>query len=155
MLVGAGGDHPDAALTVTFPGGRPVRLRGRHDLWLIVSHGYRIVEATAGADRWRVTSAAYAYELVDERERTLLAYHWHPFGASYVKTPHLHIGSAVTTGQFMKRHLPTGRVALEEVIRFVIRELDVEPLESSWEEILTETEAEFLARRTWPAAGSV
>jgi hypothetical protein len=41
---------------------------------------------------------------------------------------------------FHKRHIPTGHVTLPMVVRLLIEELGVAPLNSGWERILTEAD---------------
>jgi hypothetical protein len=46
-------------------------------------------------------------------------------------------------------HIPTGRVAFEEVVRLLITELRVEPNRDDWREILRDSEDRFREYRTW------
>jgi hypothetical protein len=48
-----------------------------------------------------------------------------------------------------KLHLPTGRVAFEEVIVCLLNELDVLPARDDWEQVLNETFLRFRTYRTW------
>jgi hypothetical protein len=68
---------------------------------------------------------------------SLSAYHWHPAGRSPIVLPHLHLGGDVARPKFTTVHLPTGRIALEEVLRFAITELDVRPLRGDWATVLS------------------
>lgn len=45
-------------------------------------------------------------------------------------------------------HLPTGRVSIEAVVRFLIQELDGEPRREDWEEVLDDAERPFIEHRT-------
>jgi len=83
-----------------------------------------------------------------------LGYHWHPTGHSDVTYPHLHLyaGAGTLHHNLRKAHLPTARIAMEDVLRFVITQLRVIPLRGDWAVILTETQAAFEQWRLW--AGS-
>lgn len=48
-----------------------------------------------------------------------------------------------------RRHIPSGRVPLEDVIRWLITELEVVPIRENWEEILVETREKFMASQSW------
>ena len=45
--------------------------------------------------------------------------------------------------------MPTGRMTLEEVIRYVIRAMEAEPLCEDWENRLTLAEAPHRLYRSW------
>jgi hypothetical protein len=72
-------------------------------------------------------------------------YHWHPVGASPVRTPHLHVNpraDSISGAVSLERlHLPTGPVSLAAIVRFLITELGVEPNRADWVRILANVEA--------------
>jgi hypothetical protein len=163
---------PHVAVLVNLPEGGPIPLQMRDTgvphLALKFSHTYRVLDdATVGRGPWRVQTAAYHYDLSRQdgtgEPRELFLYHWHPgpqpgsaqTSGTLVTTPHLHVHAshvgrdetpAMNLDDF---HLPTGRVALEEVLRFAIRDCGVRPLRDDWESILEKTEMAFLESRTW------
>jgi hypothetical protein len=108
-------------------------------------------QAARAAERWSVSTRQYSYalEVPGEAGTEILAFHWHPAfveepqGAP-VETPHVHIGSAELRGGYLHRrlHVPTERVALEDVLTFVIRELGVTPLRSDWQEVFQRTRSQ-------------
>jgi len=117
---------------------------------LSVHHAFEVRGTDVGPGNLRVTSAGYYYQIRDQRERELIAFHWHPGRRDQPDFPHLHIG--VTTGTVSivrKHHVPTGRVSLEAIVRFLITELDVRPLRNDWERVLDEGERSFAAQRSW------
>jgi hypothetical protein len=63
--------------------------------------------------------------------------------------PHLHAHGARDTLTLHKLHLPTGRVALEAVVRFLIGDLNVAPRRSDWRTVLDRAEAHFRETRSW------
>jgi hypothetical protein len=48
-----------------------------------------------------------------------------------------------------KLHLPTGRVSIEAVVRFLIEDLDVVPRRRDWSAVLDRHEEAFRRSRTW------
>lgn len=87
------------------------------DLNLSISMNYKIVEATGEHGPFKVKTTAYMYGLEDGDGEEIVLYHWHP-DVPHIQFPHLHIGCSVlpSSSNFHKKHLPTGRVALEQVL---------------------------------------
>jgi hypothetical protein len=48
-------------------------------------------------------------------------------------------------------HVPTGRIALEELLRMAIAEFGARPRRKDWEQVLERTQAGYEDWRTWPA----
>lgn len=96
-------------------------------------------------------TVAYAYRL-DAPAGELIAYHWHPQGRSTVTSPHLHLGAGAELGfgRLQGAHVPTGRIAIEDVLRLSIDELAVRPLRDDWRDILEPAQAGCAAWRRWP-----
>jgi hypothetical protein len=136
----AGGAHlpPARPRAVVLSNGDSVDLRGSASLRLSVAEHFALVEE---ADGWSTSSAAYYYVLGQQGGGELLAFHWHPAGASTVQTPHLHVGVDVRVGArwLPKVHVPTGVVALQDVLALCIEELGVEPLRDDWQVVLDQT----------------
>lgn len=110
---------------------------------------YKIVKAEIPRGPYKVTTTAYQYLLEDEEEKEIVAYQWHP--DSTIKVPHLHIGlSAKIAGKTANKvHLPTGRIALEQVLRLAVEELGAKPLKGEWKSILSQTQKLFEKWRMW------
>jgi len=129
----------DAVLAATLNRGVGVPLGLSNPLRLGVRLHYRVVRDVNGW--WRAQTAAYHFELTDETETEILAYHWHPEGRSPVTWPHLHLGQAI--GQLSRvatrAHLPTGFIALEDLIELAITEFGVAPRRLDWEAVLRRT----------------
>jgi hypothetical protein len=101
---------------------------------------------------WRCSTRGYMYSVYDREDRELIAYHWHPSGASHYKAPHLHVGTPALapTGVFTAgSHLPTGRVSFESFVRLIITDLKVPPQRETWASDLTLTEGVFEVWRSW------
>ncbi len=86
----------------------------------------------------------YAYSLDDADGREILAYHWDPRRSSHVRRPHLHLGAGARLGRedLLGSHLPTGFVAVQDLLLFAIRDLGVRPLRPDWESVLEQAEPE-------------
>jgi hypothetical protein len=136
-----------------------------------VNHHYRVARPT-GAGRWKVRTAAYFYGFDDDQGRELLAFHWHPEAPEAVPYPHLHIGpgvvemgSLVSAGlsaqhnalrpEIQGAHIPTSRIALEQVLALALRHFNVPPLRADWELVFQSALQEFEHSKswhTWPTA---
>jgi hypothetical protein len=90
-----------------------------------VSHSFRVVEVAGDRGPWKVTTTAYLYELRLADGLTLISYHWHPTGASAIIWPHVHLHTLTAPVNLSGGHFPTGRVALESVVRYAIMDLHV------------------------------
>lgn len=133
--------------------GEPVRLRhDRFPLSLRASLHYHVV---VEAGSYKVRTAAYHCSLEDDQEREYLAYHWHPDGPSDARYPHLHIGPAAGVppspdGLINPRvHIPTGRIALEDLLRLTIEQLGATPTRPDWAKVLAQLQASFEQQRSW------
>lgn len=156
ILVVSGGYYPSAEPhAATIGDGGPVRLTGRNPVFLVVRHHYRAIEAPGPRGPWKVSTAGYLYSLKDSEDHDIISYHWHPTGGSGVTYPHLHLGAGARVGhnELANAHIPTGRIALEDVLRLAIRDLGVTPLRNDWAEVLDSTQAAYEEWRTWPGAG--
>jgi hypothetical protein len=124
-------------------------------LQLEVSIEYAVLSEKGISEHNGFTAVVRRYFLgvADLGDRELFAYHWHPDGASDVLTPHLHVSVAPSIilpariGATMddrlamgKLHFPTHRIALPELVRFLITELDVGPRRPDWEAVLDRIE---------------
>lgn len=83
--------------------------------------------------------------------RELFRWDWHPLTTPRRTQPHLHVRAEqpILSTPIERWHIPTGRVAFEEVVRFLILELVTEYNRDDWVEILAESEERFKAFRTW------
>jgi len=108
----------------------------------------------AGGRKKRVRTCEYIYAILDQDRKALYEFHWHPTDragnpAKY-PYPHAHIrGTDTRFDALDRKHIPSGRIAFEEVIRFLIEELGVGPEETNWKAILEETKKKFDAEKSW------
>ena len=132
--------------------GDSVPLAGEHDLALAIAQNYLVVQAEGPRGPWKVQTTSYFYEL-RRGDRELLVFHWHPAGASPQTSPHLHLGAGAEIGfePLHRAHIPTGRIAVEDVLRLAIEAFGARPRRGDWDEILRTTQAGYEEWRTWPA----
>lgn len=169
LTVSPNGYQPsDAPHRLSLGDGTPVLLRaplssGATRVGLSVFQAYRIVRA-GERSVWRIQTVAYQYALDDSDRREILAYHWHPHIENVVY-PHLHInrgavprevGSTrlaptqiVLLPEMAQAHLPTRRIALEDMLRLLIEQFRVEPIRRDWDAVLQRTRESFKVGRTW------
>lgn len=111
-----------------------------------LGHQFRVIQE--GRKEWRVTTAGYAYHILDEVGKELIGWHWHPATSAH---PHLH----VPAGPIDRRvHVPTGRVSIESVLRLLLTDLEVPPAAAhadDFAEVLDECEGPFILHRRWHA----
>jgi hypothetical protein len=102
--------------------------------------------------QWRMSTQQYIYNVAEGSDtRTyLFAWHWHPaLGRSEC---HLHARAELSNGTRLdKKHIPTARISLEEVLRFLISECDVVPAkdETEWRKLLDESQKRHEQYRSW------
>lgn len=109
----------------------------------------------------KVETLSYAHTYSEDADHSpeLVSWHWHP-GTRDVPFPHLHVGKGAAwlahpDLNIAKLHIPTARVAFEEVLLFGLRDLAVQPINSNTtvDACITKIEeslATFMKYRTWP-----
>lgn len=154
-MIGSDGYRPGQEHTLAPSGGDPVRLRGELELDLVSRISYQISHAEGERGPWKVETLAYSHGLETTEAKEIIVYQWHPGRGSRIEYPHLHLGAVMSSnlGGLEKAHIPTGRVALEDLLRFAITELGVEPQRDDWQEVLSETQGKFEDWRTWHGSG--
>jgi hypothetical protein len=153
VLMVAGGYHPSDkphSLTLAPPG--PIQLHRRdhgEDLRFDVAQQYEIVPREGGG--YRVRTLQYSYAVDDfETGKEILAYHWHPGPNEQVKFPHLHVSDGAQIGMkvLQAAHLPTGWIALEDVIKLLIESFHVVHTRDDWAELLEQGRQLFRTHST-------
>jgi hypothetical protein len=131
----------------------PIRLRPRSSgaMFLTANQYYHYVADPRYEGEWKVSTDGYAYVLrTSEAGRPVFQWHWHP--ESGLGACHLHVGAEhPEIDALHKLHLPTGRVSLEEVLRFAIEHFDVERRDD-WDAVLGESQSRHEMFRTWPTS---
>jgi hypothetical protein len=129
---------------------RYVTLQGRYRLEFSLLHAYELRQSSGEPSQWSASSEAYFYQLREREGSEIIAFHWHPGRRNQPSFPHLHVTSQVGTVEIAaKRHVPTGRVSIEAVVRFLIQELHARPLRRDWAQVLDDGERLFNQRRSW------
>ncbi len=144
-------NNPQQRHVLTIHNSPAVLGRDKHFALDLVQH-YRVVEGEGAHGPWKVSTVAYYYTLlIAATAQEVLGYHWHPQGRSDVTYPHLHLyeGAGSLQHNLRKAHLPTGRIAVEDMLRLAIIHFRVLPLRQDWETILTETQDAFQQWRLW------
>ena len=142
-------DKLDQVSVLTLPD--PVPLNGRSDLYLSFTQQYKIIEDTQNGP-YRVSTRYYKYAIEHQNGSEIFGYHWHPEGPSPITFPHLHIGPAAKIGMAElvgRAHFPTGRVAFEDVVEFLILNFGVKPDRTLWQELVEKTRTLFTKHKTW------
>lgn len=112
------------------------------------------IEDPRPANKESVSTRFYLYSILDADRNDLIGFHFHPeLNEDPVQYPHVHVyADADKRFSFLnlhRRHIPSGRVALEDVIHWLIDELKVKPLREDWEKVLTATREKFKSKQTW------
>lgn len=107
--------------------------------------GYRIIHERSNRTQgpfW-VETESWTYNILNTNRRDLLTYHWTPIDQQH-PDPHLHVGSAILNSSghelgkgFSKLHIATGLVSIQQIVRMLIEEFDVQPVNDNWEAILS------------------
>lgn len=101
----------------------------------------------------KVRTDGYAYRIrsSEDRRGEMFQWHWHPEvpGREHC---HLHVGAVHEDRDLHKLHLPTGRVAFEEVLSLLLDEFEVHPARDDFLDVLAGTRLRFETFRTWPGA---
>jgi hypothetical protein len=125
---------------------RPIQI---DDIFLFVNQSVRVTKE--GKRRFRLKTLTYSYRIADGPAREDWLFRWEYVSRESEQGrglhPRHHCHLPFDHGCLTRKtHIPTGWVLLEEVIRFLIHELDVDPLTEDWDEILQESEEQF---RVW------
>lgn len=147
--------HPRPGVDISFSfSSNPARLhKSDYDLFLI--QRIRIVKDEENEDSWRVTTLSYEYAVERRSDgQEVIAFHWEGRDAAN-RVPHLHIGFAVDhQGPVLgsKSHVPTGRVLIEDLVHFLVRELGVKPTPprtADWQDVIASARQNVMACKSW------
>jgi hypothetical protein len=133
----------DGDLLLLLNSGKPVQLAGC-DLTLEVVQWFGIVEASGRFGPYKVQTTGYQYILADNGgQNEVFTFHWHPH-TSGLNHPHVHVPAPDR-----RLHVPTGRIAIEEVL-LLAHEMGATPLTNSWQRKVYGALERFKNYRTWP-----
>jgi hypothetical protein len=140
ILQGDGERDGESALTLP---DRWVRLQHPAGLHLSLIHAYTVSSGV-------VHTTTYYYDIADGDLQPVVQFHWHP--GTRVDYPHIQVRSRTGLVDVQGRHIPSGRVSFESVVRFLIDELKVDPVPehaATWRDLLDQNEEQFLTSRSW------
>jgi hypothetical protein len=129
----------------------PARLnRSPYGLFLIQK--IKVIPDDKQEGCWRVKTLAYEYNIERwDDHQEIVCFHWE--GAESANpNPHIHIGFAATDESLPigpKHHIPSGRVAIEDVVRFAIEEVGVQPVKGTWHSIVESAKGLFAKHKNW------
>lgn len=129
-----------------------VTRRNGQSLKLEFAHGYTLSQVQGERGLWTASTTEYIYEVADESDALIATFHWHPvsrLAGDEMRWPHVHAYGARDNLTLHKLHLPTGRVSVEAVVRFLIEDLEVVPRRDDWHDVLDRHEEAFRRSRTW------
>ena len=105
---------------------------------------YQIVESGVEQLPWKVHTTGWAYSLLDRHQDPVIDFHWHPELTPDVQFPHLHVYSEPD-----RRHFPTGRVLIEDVLGLAV-EMGAEPRDlEKWQRVSQKNVENFKKGATW------
>jgi hypothetical protein len=119
-------------------------------LLLAISQYFQII-SNEGSDEYAVRTESYAYQIMEDATgKELFAFHWEPH--SRVQYPHMHLGFAARGHGLPidnKAHIPSGRVAVEDMVTFLIADLGAKPLKDDWASIIETERLKFMDKKHW------
>lgn len=138
---------------VSEPSPVPLEVRGGDTIFLAATQSFRMRRHKG---QWKCSTEEYIYNITDEEDprKYMFAWHWHP---NQWPDTHMHVNAQLSNGMKLDgRHIPTARIAFEEVLRFLIAECEVEPAKETaeWRTVLDETQERYEKFRTWFASVS-
>jgi hypothetical protein len=122
----------------------PVRLDGSGKVHLLMTMSYRVIEAEGDLGPYKVSTVGWIYHLLDSSKDALVGYHWHPVSESHATHPHMH-----NFAEGDKRHYPTGRVLVEQVLQLAT-EFGAKPRDpDEWLRVISENRSNFDLGASW------
>lgn len=104
---------------------------------------------------WKVRTLSYEYNIERHSDgQEVLAFHWEGHDAVN-PFPHFHIGFAgddKSTPLGPRNHIPSGRVLVEDIVRFLIEEMGVKPTKHKikiWRETVNQARALVMKHKRW------
>jgi hypothetical protein len=130
------GEEMHSAFTI------PPVIRLADGLFLRATQSFRYEDDERYEGDRKVGTAQYVYTLAEDEDLTqeLFSWQWHP---GEWAAPHLHVRMD------RKLHIPTGRVAFEEVLLFAITDYGIATAKPDAAAILTDILSRFRRYRTW------
>lgn len=115
-------------------------------LYLKVEQQGEVIKDGRFRGEYRITTRSYHYAVLlgPASQEPIIAWDWHPGTSPDHAYPHIHTSINDHLGRGISLHIPTGkRVTIEQVVAFLISEMDVVPVVEEWAEILGEHQSRF------------
>jgi len=128
----------------------PLKCTDGSSLGFRVTMKFEHAEAEGDHGPWTVRTIEYIYVFEGADGEEFLSYHWHP-SVEGIPYPHLHVERAGNDSPPLTRrtHVPTGRIAIEQVLRLAITQFGVQPLREDWAETLAQAHGGYEEFQTW------
>lgn len=148
-------DEGKSALAVSSD---PITLRRNGDrprLYLSAGQLFEIIpdprEEFAGEFKSQTLAYIYSLRTTAAAEDELVAWHWHPLTTPERPGPHVHVrvDHPALGHPLPELHIPSGRVSFEDIVVFLVDDLDVRAARNDWREIVNESQERFRRFRTW------
>jgi hypothetical protein len=145
----------DEEAVLILPKNEPINLgkaNGEH-VRLFAAQRFVVIPDLNNPGEYKTRTREYVYKFSDDAGE-VLEWHWHPSRGRRETHMHCRFRRAtkpwgLTPGAL---HLPTSRVAFEDIVRFAIGDLGIQPRRDDWEVIIGEALMAFEAWRTWSGA---
>jgi hypothetical protein len=136
---------------LTISRARPIALRcaSGDQLQLSIAVRYEIIRRPdlPRSERFKVSTRWYQHHVLSGDGAEMVSFHWHPVTGH---GPHVHLTGLPSGGLLTSRsHVPSGRVPIEAVLRFLLTELHVRPARGDWPEVLDSCERDFRRFASW------
>jgi hypothetical protein len=119
-------------------------------LYFTAGQIFEIVPDEREPREWRTRTLGYAYTISPDTQLSAEIFTWHFHPHPGLAKTHIHVGgSHRLAGNLSGLHTPTGRVSFENVVYFLLDELDVTPARPDWREILADADRRLRDWRTW------
>jgi hypothetical protein len=144
-------------MVALLPSASPIRLRRRAEppLFFEPSQLFKIIPDERFPGEFKAQTLAYIYsvqvraEAEDGSNEEVLSWHWHPLTTPTQQAPHSHVRLDHANLSVGRLHLPTRRISFEQVVLFLVDELDVVPARDDWRNIIGESIERFEKWKTW------
>lgn len=133
---------------VVSPDHRPAQLSRSSGPDAVLRFGLNLSPVQTDDGGWRMTTKRYSYSFSVGSD--VVRWEWHPQSRkSKADWPHFHPVADAGRGPFGNKHLPSGRIALEDILLWSIRQLGVLPAFPTAESRLKEIRENHARFRSW------
>jgi hypothetical protein len=142
-------DAKSDRVTLQFVQRKPVELRTRSGERFYFDFSQALTVVSVGRRDYRLRTTGYWYRLQRDagiRSQALLRWEYDaaakPSKHSFSRH-HVQMAATVDSLDLNHLHVPTGRVPFEEVLRFLLHDLEIPPRSADWPTVLANSEKRF------------